>query len=168
MRDSLNGAYDVDWSKQHCGLRSAPLAVVHELMPDVKSILDTFPDDAARFVFDVKVHMLMPRQYPCIPNWHCDNVPRIGGVQRFDLAQPHLPMYLWISGPPLTQFKNGYVRARTWVRFNQLDEHRGTPASDFGWRGFIRATHVDLGQKVATDYLRRHSQVYLDAEGYQW
>jgi hypothetical protein len=158
----------IDWSKQHCGLRSAPWAVVNNLMPDVMPILKTFPDDAGNFVFDVKVHMLMPRQFPCIPNWHRDNVPRVGGVQQIHECKPELPMYVWISGPPLTQFEHGYIRPQTWHRFTQLDAHRGTPASDFCWRGFIRATHIGIGQKVTKDHLRRHTQVYLDAEGYQW
>lgn len=158
----------IDWSKQHCGVHHAPHEKVIELMPDLKQILDTFPDNLEDFTFDIKVHMLMPRQYPCIPNWHTDNVPRISGVQRFDLVKPHLPMYLWLSNGPLTQFKHGYVEPQKWHRFNQLDEHRGTMASDFCWRGFIRATHKDLLPAKKSDWLRRHAQVYLDADTYQW
>ena len=158
----------IDWSKQHNGVHQAPSKIVRELMPDLNELLDTFPDDEKVFTFDVKVHMLMPRQYPCIPNWHVDYVPRVNGVQRFDLIQPHLPMYIWISGPPLTQFKHGYLHANKWHRFNQLDEHRGTPASDFGWRGMIRAIHFGLQTPKDSDHLRRHSQVYLNADTYQW
>lgn len=158
----------VDWSRQHCGVHQAPIRVVGELMPDIVPILLTFPDNSRNFTWDVKVHMLMPRQYPCIPNWHADNVPRVDGIQRLDLVRPELPMYAWISGAPLTQFKHGYLQPEKWHRFNQLDEHRGTPASDFGWRCFIRATHVDICPPKKGDWLRRHSQVYLDAESYQW
>lgn len=158
----------IDWSKQCCGVHQAPLEKVLEIMPDLKEVLDSFPDTAKDFTWDVKVHMLMPRQYPCIPNWHVDNIPRLGGVQRFDWAKPELPMYCWVSGPPLTQFKHGYILPETWHRFTQLDEHRGTMASGFGWRGFIRATHKDIQPWKKEDYLRRHSQVYLDAETYQW
>lgn len=158
----------IDWSKQHCGVHQAPASVVRELMPDLACVIDTFPDAEARFTFDVKVHMLMPNQYPCIPNWHTDFVPRVGGVQRFEKVSPELPMYLWVSGAPLTQFKHGFVHARTWHRFTQLDEHRGLPADDFTWRCFIRATHIDISPPKPSGHLRRHSQVYVDAATYQW
>jgi hypothetical protein len=158
----------VDWSKQHCGVHQAPIEKVLELMPDLGEILETFPDDASKFTFDVKVHMLMPQQYPCIPNWHTDSVPRVNGVQRFDLIKPELPMYLWVSGAPLTQFKHGFVLPERWHRFTQLDEHRGIAASEFCWRGFIRATHREIQAPKDDGWLRRHCQVYLDAETYQW
>lgn len=159
---------DIDWSKQHCGVHQAPIEVVRELMPDLIPVLNSFPDNPEHFTWDVKVHMLMPRQYPCIPNWHTDNVPRENGIQQFDKVQPELPMYLWVSGAPLTQFKHGYVLPKRWHRFTQLDEHRGTAAGEFGWRGFIRATHKGIQAPKASDHLRRHCQVYLDAETYQW
>lgn len=158
----------MDWSKQHCGVHQAPISEVIRLMPDLKYILDTFPDKSENFTWDVKVHMLMPRQYPCIPNWHVDNIPRINGIQRFDLAKPEYPMYAWISGAPLTQFKHGYLTPGTWHRFTQLDEHRGTMSGEFTWRGFIRATHKEIQQPKSGNHLRRHCQVYLDAESYQW
>lgn len=158
----------IDWSKQHCGVHQAPFGAALALMPDLRSVLDTFPDKPDLFTWDVKVHMLMPRQFPCIPNWHADNVPRENGIQRFDKLRPELPMWLWLSGPPLTQFKHGYVQAQTWHRFTQLDEHRGTMSGDFVWRGFIRATHSEIQPPKTSDFQRRHSQVYLDAETYQW
>lgn len=159
----------IDWSKQHCGVHQAPYGRVLELMPDLKDMLEnTFPDDPLDFTWDVKVHMLMPNQYPCIPNWHCDNVPRVNGIQRFDLIKPDLPMYIWISGAPLTQFKHGFLQAGKWHRFNQQDEHRGTASSDFNWRGFIRATHKEIQNPKESDWQRKHCQVYLDANSYQW
>lgn len=158
----------IDWSVQHCGVHQAPYSVVLDLMPDIKPVLETFPDDPAVFTWDVKVHMLMPRQYGCIPNWHYDNVPREGGVQRFDLCNLSAPMYLWVSGPPLTQFQHGYVLPEHWHRFTQADMHRGTPAAEFCWRGFIRATHTSILYPKAGGYLRRHCQVYLDAETALW
>lgn len=158
----------IDWSAQHCGVHQAPAEQVFRLMPDLACVLDTFPDKADQFTWDVKVHMLMPGQYPCIPNWHTDFVPRINGLQRFDLVRPDLPMYMWVSGPPLTQFKHGFAHPQKWIRFTQLDEHRGVPAADFGWRGFIRATNREIQAPKQGDWLRRHSQVYLDAGGYQW
>lgn len=158
----------IDWSAQHCGVHQAPIEKVLELMPDLAPILEAFPDARERFTFDVKVTMLMPRQFPCIPGWHTDNVPRVNGLQRFDLIRPDLPMYLWISGAPLTQFKHGYAAPGVWHRFTQLDEHRGTEAAEFTWRAFIRASHRDLQPPKASGWLRRHSQVYLDAAAFQW
>lgn len=158
----------IDWSKQHCGVHQADHETTLDLLPVIKPILDTFPDDPERFTWDVKIHMLMPRQYPCIPNWHVDNVPRVNGIQRFDLTNTNLPMYLWLSNGPLTQFLHGYVQPRTWVRFTQLDQHRGTAAAEFGWRCFIRATHREIQKPKLGDNLRRHCQVYLNADEYQW
>lgn len=162
---------EIDWSKQHCGVHQAPITEVVKLMPDIakSNILATFPDDVWNFTWDIKVHMLMPRQYPCIPNWHVDNIPRVNGMQRFDLAKPDLPMYCWISGAPLTQFETGYLEPKKWHRFTQKDSHRGTMASEFCWRAFIRATHTDIQKPKAGDWLRRHCQVYIDsAETYKW
>lgn len=160
--------FGVDWSKQHCGVHQAPFVQALKLMPDLVDILESFPGIREHFTWDIKVHMLMPRQYPCIPHWHVDNIPRVNGVQQFNLAQPDLPMYLWVSGPPLTQFAGGYVEAGQWHRFDQLDPHRGSPAADHGWRGFIRATHRDIMPPRDGGWQRRHTQVYLDAEGYTW
>ena len=141
-------------------------------MPELSEVIDTFPDTPSMFTWDVKVHMLMPRQYPCIPDWHVDNVPRVAGVQQFDKVRPDLPMYLWLSNGPLTEFVNGYVTPRQWLRFTQEDVHRGTAAGEFGWRLFIRATHQEIMPPklwpTYEGYLRRHTQVYLDAKDYQW
>lgn len=169
MSDATQGAAAIDWSRQHCGVHQAPLGVVLKMMPAIRPVFADFPDDPRNFTFDVEVHMLMPGQYPCIPNWHTDFVPRVNGIQRFDLVRPDLPLYLWISGPPLTQFKHGFLQACRWHRFTQLDEHRGMPASDFCWRGFIRAAHKEICPPRADGrHQRRHSQVYVDAASYQW
>lgn len=160
--------FGVDWSKQHCGVHQADIRVAMRLMPDLRDILMSFPEDCLDYTWDIKVHMLMPRQYPCIPHWHVDNIPRVNGVQNFEAATPEVGMYLWVSGPPLTQFEGGYVDAGKWHRFTQLDKHRGAPAADYGWRGFIRATHRDIMLPKKGDHQRRHTQVYLDAEGYTW
>jgi hypothetical protein len=159
----------IDWSKQHCGVHQAPFQQVQTLMPEVAQLIyPTFPESPYHFTWDIKVHMLMPRQYACIPNWHVDNIPRVNGIQRFDLARPELPMYLWVSGPPLTQFRDGYLQAQSWQRFTQKDEHRGTAAADFCWRGFIRATHKEIQAPRTEGWLRRHCQVYLDAGEFTW
>ncbi len=118
--------------------------------------------------------MLMPGQYPCIPNWHYDNVLRVNNEQDFELVKQHLPMWLYVSNAPLTEFredgKSYLVPENKWHRFTQLDEHRGAQSKDFCWRGFIRATHKDIlpANKGGHNPLRRHSQVYLDSNKFSW
>lgn len=158
----------IDWSKQCCGLHQAPFQQIKILMPNLMPLFQSFPDDPILFTWDIKVHMLMPRQFPCIPNWHVDFVPRLNGIQRFEMIKPEYPIYLWISGPPLTQFKHGYLQAEKWHRFTQRDEHRGTASDSFTWRGMIRGVHREIQQPKDSDWLRRHSQVYLNAETFQW
>lgn len=160
---------EIDWSKQHCGVRQAHIEDACYLMPDLIPIFESFPDNAFDYSWDVKVHMLMPRQYPCIPNWHVDNVPRPDGRQDFSKVQLDKPMWLWLSNGPLTEFRNGYIKAKTWVKFNQADEHRGTAAQEFCWRGFIRATHKDILPPLndLEQEKRRHCQVYV-SEDYKW
>lgn len=157
----------IKWEEQHCGVHQAPISAVVDLMPDLAELLSTFPENPDEFTWDIKVHMLMPRQYPCIPNWHCDFVPRQNGV-KIPLPENLAPMYLWISGPPLTQFRDGYLEAGRWHMFTQKDEHRGTPSGDFCWRGFIRAAHKDIVKPKPNNWIRRHCQVYLDPKDYQW
>jgi len=161
---------NIDWSKQHCGVHQATFEQMITLMPDLECIQDTFPEDVRDYTWDVKVHMLMPDQYPCIPNWHFDNVPRINNKQDFDAVSLDKHMYLWLSGTPLTEFTDGLVKAKTWVKFTQKDKHRGTMSTDFQWRGFIRATHKEIlpQNKAGLDPLRRHSQVYLDSNNFKW
>lgn len=165
----------IDWSAQHCGVHQADCKQLIEAMPDLAFLIGTFPENPFDFIWDVKVHMLMPGQYPCIPNWHYDNIPRINNAQDFSLIKPDAPMYLWLSGPPFTEFRrpNGetfFIKPQEWFRFTQRDEHRGTISADFQWRGFIRATHKDIApqNKVGKNPLRRHSQVYLDAKNFKW
>lgn len=157
----------VDWSKQHAGVHQAPWGELARLMPDLLGVLSTFPKDPTQFTWDVKVHMLMPKMWPCIPNWHRDFAPRIGGIQHPELASD-AELWMWLSGPPLTEFRGGFVRPRQWVKFSPKDEHRGTASGDFVWRGFIRAAPIEFLPPRDGGYLRRHSQVYLDAAEYMW
>ena len=164
---------EIDWTKQHCGVHRASFKDLYKHMRDVHALVaETFPENPEHFTWDVKVHMLMPSQFPCIPNWHYDNVPRINNKQDFSKIQPNKPMYLWLSGEPLTEFKRKdgsvyKVNAEKWHRFTQKDLHRGTVSFDFQWRGFIRATHRDIMQPQDS-VIRRHCQVYLDAESFRW
>lgn len=163
---------DIDWTKQHCGVHRASWKQLQDSMPDVAHLIaKAFPERVNDFTWDVKVHMLMPNQFPCIPNWHFDNIPRVNNAQDWNQVKTHLPMYLYISGAPLTEFREtGIIPAQQWVRFTQKDEHRGTMSKDFQWRGFIRATHKDIlpANPAGTDVTRRHSQVYLDSNNFSW
>lgn len=169
----------IDWSKQHCGVHQGTFEDIEELMPDlVPLILDTFPDLPYEYTWDIKVHMLMKGQYPCIPNWHRDMVPRDeNGKEDLSKLQLDKKMYLWLSGGPLTEFREtGFVKPEEWHEFTQNDEHRGHPSKYFCWRGLIRATHNDLriGDKNVNNPFgkhsayRRHTQVYLDANNFNW
>lgn len=163
---------EIDWKKQHCGVHRASWEQLKDSMKEVsKLIVKDFPEDVRDFTWDVKVHMLMPNQYPCIPNWHFDNIPRVNNAQDWSQVRTDLPMYLWISGEPLTEFRvGGKIQAGVWKRFTQKDEHRGTISEDFQWRGFIRATHKDIlaPNESGINVTRRHSQVYLDASNFSW
>lgn len=162
----------IDWKQQHCGVHRASWDQLKESMPEVAELINKdFPENSENFTWDVKVHMLMPNQFPCIPNWHFDNIPRVNNAQDWSKVRTDLPMYLWISNEPLTEFKEyGVIQPKTWVRFTQKDEHRGTMSKDFQWRGFIRATHKDIlaANESGSDVTRRHSQVYLDSSNFSW
>ncbi len=150
-------------------MHQAPIHAVYDSMPDLHPVLHTFPDLQSDYSWDIKVHMLMPGHYPCIPGWHVDNVPRgTDGRQQFDKVRLDLGMWMWVSGGPLTQFRNGYLSAEQWTRFTQSDEHRGRAADKFTWRGFIRATPVDILPIKKGPWERRHCQVYVDEVDYQW
>ena len=158
--------------EQHNGVHRASWEQLCTHMPKVSLLISKdFPEDTNDFTWDVKVHMLMPNQYPCIPNWHFDNVPRVNNDQDWSQVKVELPMYLWVSGEPTTEFRNeGIIEPKVWKRFTQEDEHRGTMSTKFQWRGFIRATHKDIlpSNPSGTNVLRRHSQVYLDSSNFSW
>lgn len=167
----------IDWTKQHCGVIEATPTQLHAHMPEVaEMVLATFPHDQSVFDFwwDVRVTMLMPGQYPAIPNWHFDHIPRktsrTDPNRDFKSVRPDLPMYMWLSGPPFTEFKDGReVKAEEWIRFTQLDSHRAVASKEHCWRGFIRAVHKGIVPvRHDVPVLRRHSQVYLDAAKFSW
>jgi len=89
-----------------CGLFRAPMHLASQLMPSMRDLVDSAPiDNPEDYELDIKVHMLMVGQFPCIPNWHCDNVPRDESGLRFDLIRDDVPpMLLWISDGPETEF----------------------------------------------------------------
>ncbi len=90
----------------HCGLFRAPLHLAAQLMPEMADLIASIPvENPEDYELDVKVHMLMAGQYPCIPNWHTDMVQRDDTGLRFDLIDYDTPpMLLWISDGPATEF----------------------------------------------------------------
>lgn len=163
-----------------CGLFHCPLSEAIRLLPALP--WDSAPIwEGVEYVVDVKVHKLMPKQWPCIPNWHCDFVPR---DEETLVERPELitdggpPMMFWISGPPITEFKDGRtVTPGEWMEFTQRDYHRGIAATEHGWRTFIRLAPADLVRAglpreeipaPPDQWIRRHAQVYLDAGSYKW
>lgn len=163
-----------------CGLFHTPLESARRLIPELPWDLAPIRE-GVEYIADVKIHKLMPGQWPCIPNWHCDFVPRDEVTL---IEQPHriddsaAPMLMWLSGPPVTEFKDGrVVPIRQWVEFTQRDEHRGIAATDHCWRTFVRLAPVDMMRvglpmemipASSDSWIRRHSQVYLDAEKFKW
>jgi hypothetical protein len=176
--------HEIDWSKSHNGVMLCSFDKTKELMPEVSPILDELLDSGMLelnpndYVVDVKVHMLMPKMYPCIPNWHRDFVPRDNDLKRYPKLISGEKMYIWVSGSPSTEFrrKDGskYKHcSQKWYSFTQNDVHRGTQSNEHTWRCFIRVipkkfihpTTINVGKK------RQHIQVYMPQEiinKYNW
>lgn len=176
-----------------CGLHRATWEEAKELRPDLVPVLESSGVDLSLYDIDVKVHMLMKGQYPCIPNWHLDNVPRKDGTLQYDQIGDE-EMLLWISEGPCTQFlKNEfevhgitnhgdmaeainrmddsnfqYIEPERWYSMRQDTPHRGTPAVKNGWRIFIRLTPRSiLPARPVLSVTRVHSQVYLPCD-FHW
>lgn len=176
----------MDWSKSHNGVILCDIEKTYELMPEVKPIIDELIHsghlefEPSEYLVDVKVHMLMPGQYPCIPNWHCDFVPRDVDLQKQPERITGEKMYLWVSGEPKTEFRVPPKKIQTenyeWIEFTQFDSHRGIESKTRTWRCFIRLAPKCLikerptGNKDSSHRgtLRRHSQVYLDSKTFNW
>ena len=172
--------HDIDWSKSHNGVMLCSFEQTLELMPEVAPILDElYPIlelPICDYAVDVKIHMLMPNQWPCIPNWHRDFIPRDENLKRSAKEITGETMYMWLSSAPLTEYKNSETKesyfkpAQQWHTFNQNDLHRGTMCEEHVWRCFIRvipkkfihSTTINIGQ------LRRHTQVYCDSRKFNW
>lgn len=187
----------------YCGLFRCPLVLAESYIPELKELYDSAPvENKEEWELDLKIHMLMKDQYPCIPNWHCDNVPRVEGETRYDLIKEGTPsMYLWLSDNPTTQFlnqeylwefedvtshdvlakkimehkdnieRNVFKSAppQTWISIDQTTPHRGTIALENGWRVFARLTHKSITPvRPVNNYIRRHCQVYLNANTFSW
>ena len=163
-------------------------------MPELKYLIAAAPVRHADWVVDVKIHMLMAGQWPCIPNWHCDNVPRGNYGADYSKASNEHNMLLWISGEPRTEVitdeiavepfvghdalrnaldakqpSTSYIEPQRWYSFSQLSPHRGTVATQNTWRVFVRLTHRDVvSHRPVRSIVRRHAQVYLDSNKFVW
>ena len=170
--------HKIDWSKSHCGVMLCTFEKTIELMPEVAPILEELIPHLQfkkeDYLVDVKVHMLMPGEYPCIPNWHRDFVPR----DKDKNLLPHLitgeQMYLWVSGEPFTEFmEKGSakpIEGSSWKTFTQRDVHRGVESQIHTWRCFIRVIPSKFVHPGTLNMgeIRRHTQVYLDAAKFKW
>lgn len=187
----------INLSDLPCGLFRCPLNEAKDKLPELAELYASAPvTDPENWELDIKIHMLMKDQYPCIPNWHCDNVPRVNGKLRYDLTtyccEPL--MYLWVSDEPTTEFfkyptevgrtldshgdiaplvaeyniETVKVPPMTWVSFDQRTPHRGTASANYTWRVFARLTHKSIAPVRSAEVIRRHCQVYLDASNFTW
>lgn len=182
----------------HCGLFRAPLHLAAGLMPEMAELIASVPvTDPSQYELDIKVHMLMAGQYPCIPNWHTDMVGRDEAGLRFDLIEENEePMLLWISDGPETEFLASplhmpqmphshrdisrfvqdfhvcdfrKVQPNVWTAMDRQTPHRGTMATRSSWRVFARVTPLALApRRPVHSVIRRHAQVYLDAREFAW
>lgn len=153
-----------------CGLFHCPIDDAYRLMPELSKVFDSAPK-VKNPIVDVKIHMLMPNQWPCIPNWHCDFIPRDNNKkQLLNKRDASQKMYLLLSGPPFTEFRDGRViKPWEWTEFTQFDEHRGIVSDKHCWRLFVRITPGSLCKPaIKENRTRKHIQVYLDASGFKW
>lgn len=170
---------EIDWSKSHNGLILCNYEQTKLLMPEIVPIVDDLIDSKnmeypiSQYLIDVKVHMLMPNMFPCIPNWHRDFVPRDKNLNKLPEKITGEKMYLWVSNAPITEFqeKPNIIKCKNtrWVEFTQNDWHRGVASTKHTWRCFIRIIpkhFTPLNQKNMGT-IRRHSQVYL-SEKFEW
>lgn len=170
--------HNIDWSKSHNGLMLCSFEKAYELMPEVKPILDelipSLELNVEDYVVDVKIHMLMPNQFPCIPNWHFDFMPRDENGDRIPSKASPLKMFMWLSGSPLTLYKNEdgeFTKpAQQWHSFTQSTLHRGQMSEEHTWRCFIRVIPKEFVHSTTTNVgqIRRHTQVYCDSRKFKW
>ena len=150
-------------------------------------------DTEIDYTVDVKTHMLMPGQLPCIPGWHCDMVPREEGRPVFEhlLGSTSPDMLVWISGCPRTvfleedvpvadlpsrhadleyleSFPHAEIDPHTWYTMSWNTPHRGGAAHERCWRTFVRMVDSRVYPPLHADQIvRRHSQVYV-RQGLDW
>lgn len=101
---SINGRYDANaiknepmifsgdyiFTRENCG----PLTsmILDDVYPRVKHYYDDFIP--LNVVIDTRVNMLMREQYPSIPGWHCDDVPRVNGQPDMSLIDRNVQHFM--------------------------------------------------------------------------
>jgi len=61
--------------KLPCGLHRCPTEEVEEYLPEMLELVRSAPiSNLDEWEVDIKIHMLMDGQYPCLPNFHCDYI----------------------------------------------------------------------------------------------
>lgn len=181
-------------STMDCGLFRMNMKEAIDNYPYYKELLESAPvKSPEEWEVDIKVHMLMPGQFPCIPNWHCDNIPRVDGELQYSQVSKDTPkMLLWLSGGPYTEFltqeadvdtpkthqelsslvedyKTFKIPSNRWIELDQHTPHRGTSAQYDTWRVFVRLTHKSISpSREVVSTTRRHCQVYLDKDAFGW
>jgi hypothetical protein len=160
--------------------------------PVTKQFLDLCPLENP--IIDVRVHHLQKGQYPAIPGYHLDWIPRRNKGQNPDLtAIPDATHYMLIVGiDSLTEFvaetvtfdlpdenpfayvtdqvKQGAIRRRhalsgSIVKFTSHDWHTATRAEGPEWRLLIRAS--DVARRPVNE-IRKFSQVYIPIQEASW
>lgn len=161
----------------------------------IKNLPDRFLHDP-NLIIDTKVTMLMKGMLPCIGGWHLDNIKRVNGQPDFINSgnAEHIIMIMgdcsrtefikdtiYVTIPdkskiafremaneidtfasPITHFAN----SGEMYHINNQSWHRGTPATENGWRYFIRAS-INHDRKFENQ--KRHQvQVYLDNQNNSW
>jgi hypothetical protein len=171
---------DIDFSKSKAGVMLCSFDKTKAIMPEISGLLEEVKPmlemSEDNYVVDVKVHMLMPNSYPCIPNWHYDFLPRDGDGKRIKGERSKLKMFMWISGEPLTIYKDRetgkeYTKeCKKWHSFTQDDMHRGSMSEIHTWRCFIRVIPKKFIHKTTKNIgeERRHIQVYCDSSKFRW
>lgn len=74
--------------------------ITHRILNELKSCgIDwSVEPDGLHWVIDTRVTMTMPKQYPSIPGWHCDDVPREEKYKQpnFNLCRDDVVHYLTV------------------------------------------------------------------------
>lgn len=172
--------HEIDFSKSNCGVMLCTfretLAFMPELEPVLQELTPKLESSWDDYLIDVKVHMLMPNQFPCIPNWHYDFRARNedGELDKSITPSP-LKMFMWLSGSPLTLYKSRdgeeYEKPpQEWHSFTQEDLHRGQMSEEHTWRCFIRVIPKKFvhGFTKNIGTRRIHTQVYCDSRTFHW
>ena len=77
LRDELMFfSCSIDFVKQNAREDSITRGILDDVIAKLVNSRSIDPLSENNFVIDTRVNMLMPNQYPSIPGWHCDDVPR--------------------------------------------------------------------------------------------